>query len=75
MKLKQEVCVESYSGYTYADHPKSFIWENTEYRISDIIEQWREPGERHFRVLAQGDRQFELCYYEQEDKWELLEIR
>ena len=68
--------VHCYSGHTYADHPKSFTLEGIEYQVDAIIKEWQEPGEKHFLVLNRGsDRKFELCYYGQQDKWALSEVK
>jgi hypothetical protein len=66
--------VKCYSGYTYAEYPSSFTWHGAEHEVRKIDKMWREPGERHFRVRVQDDRIFELCYYEREDEWSLIEI-
>ncbi len=66
--------VDCYSGHTYAERPRSFIWQGIKYEVEEMESAWREPGEHHFRVRVQDDRIFELCYYEREDEWSLIEI-
>lgn len=71
-----KIKVHCYSGHTYADRPKSFMWEGREHQVDTIIKEWQEPGEKHFLTFSQSsDRKFELCYYEQEDKWALSEVK
>lgn len=66
--------VTCYSGHTYAERPKSFLWEGAEQFITEIEKEWREPGERHFTVRTGDDRQFELCYYDSTDRWLAIEM-
>ena len=63
----QEIKVGCYSGRSYAERPKSFIWEGTEYKAEEVEKEWQEPGRKFFRVTTDGGRLFELCYYEIED--------
>jgi len=65
----EQVQVTCYSGHTYAERPKSFIWEGMEYRVKKVEKEWQEPGEKHFRIITEDDRMFELCYYEASDRW------
>jgi hypothetical protein len=66
--------VNCYSGQTYAERPKSFIWEGVEYEIEEIEKEWREPEERHFQVRTRDNKLFQLCYNESQDQWSLTEL-
>ena len=70
---KEVIQVQCYSGYTYAGHPVSFIWQGLAYEISETEREWREPGKKCFLVRTENDRLFELCYKEQEDIWTIVE--
>ena len=61
--------VTCYSGRTRAERPTSFYWRGREHTVRRIDSEWREPGERHFRLRTGDDSLFELCYYEDADKW------
>ena len=61
--------VTCYSGHTYAERPKSFLWEGTEHTVKEVEKEWQEPGEKHFRIVTEDDRMFELCYYGDSDRW------
>lgn len=63
------VQVACYSGRTYAERPTAFLWEGIEQKVRKIEREWQEPGEKHFRICTEGDRLFELCYYEDGDWW------
>jgi len=63
--------VECLSGYTYAERPIALWWEGERLNIVEIEERWRMPGGRRFRVLAENDQIFELCYVERQDEWQV----
>ena len=66
--------VSCYSGHTYAERPDSFWWQGDRYKVADIKKQWLEPGQKHFLVRTEDEKTFELCYFEGEDNWSLIEI-
>ena len=66
--------VKCYSGQTYAERPKSFLWEDIEYEVEEIEKEWLEPGERHFQVRTKAHKLFQLCYNETQDQWSLTEL-
>jgi hypothetical protein len=67
----EKVWVQCYSGNTYAERPESFIYRNEGYKVKEVEKEWREPGERHFRVLTEDRKLFELCYNDKKDDWSL----
>jgi hypothetical protein len=66
--------VNCYSGHTYAERPKSFLWQGTEYGITSIEKAWQEPGKRLFKVVTEDGKLFELCYNEAADQWSGVEL-
>ena len=66
--------VRCYSGHTYAEEPRSFLWEDVEYGVEEIEKAWQEPGEKHFRVRTKDNSLFQLVYNEIEKKWSLIEL-
>jgi hypothetical protein len=64
-----ETKVKCYSGYVYAQEPRSFVWQERELETQSVEKAWREPGKRLFRVVTQDGRLFELCYNETIDRW------
>jgi len=71
----KEVQVQCYSGRTYAERPTSFVWQGVFYKVEKVEREWREPGERRFRVCTEDNKSFELCYNEQKDEWSLIELK
>lgn len=66
--------VKCHSGYTYADEPRSFIWQEKELGIKSVENAWREPGKRLFRVITEDGKLFVLCYNEQAERWSAVEL-
>ena len=66
--------VKYYSGHTYAQEPRSFTWDSVEYHVEAIENAWQEPGERHFLVRTGGNKLFQICYNEAEERWSLTEV-
>jgi hypothetical protein len=69
-----EVSVKCYSGYLYAEEPRSFVWQESELKVQSVQGAWREPGKRLFRVVTHDGRLFELCYNEAIDRWSAIEL-
>jgi hypothetical protein len=69
-----EIKVKCYSGYIYAEEPRSFVRQGRELRIKAIEKAWQEPGKRLFRVVTEDGNLFELCYNEKSDYWSAVEL-
>lgn len=67
-----KIQVKCYSGHTCPQKPESFLWQDKEHKISQIENEWLEPGKRFFRVATEGEKLFELCYNETHDQWWLI---
>ena len=72
--MTRNIQVRCYSGYTYAQEPQSFTWQDTEYKVAEIEKEWREPGRTFFRVTTDSGKSFELCYNEASDRWSAIEL-
>jgi hypothetical protein len=66
--------VTCYSGGTYADRPTSIVWGGVALAVTAVETEWREPGERLFRVRIEDGLLLELCYHEGEDRWSAVEV-
>ena len=66
--------VNCYSGHTYAERPRSFLWNGIEYEVDEIEKSWQEPGERRFQVRTTNNKIFKLCYNETKMEWSLIEL-
>jgi len=70
----EDVEVSCYSGFTYADHPRSFYWQGIEHKVQRVERVWQEPGVRHFLIRTEDDKLFEIGYHEREDRWSAIEL-
>ena len=61
--------VETYSSFAYAVAPRAFEWENLPHRVTEIVRQWRTPGQIHFYVRDDQNEFFELTYNEPNEAW------
>ncbi len=66
--------VNCYSGHTYAERPKSFLWQGTEYEIEKIEKEWLEPAGKCFQVRTGDNKLFQLCYNEIVKEWSITEL-
>lgn len=66
--------VKCYSGYLYAQEPRSFVWQGKELRIQSVERVWQEPGQRLFKVVDEDGNVFELCYNETADRWSAIAL-
>ncbi|HEY92094.1 MAG TPA: hypothetical protein G4O07_09710 [Dehalococcoidia bacterium] len=66
--------VRCYSGLSYAERPEAFCWQGNEYRVSEIIATWLEPGKKCFRVRVGDNKLFRLCYNESNGQWSITEL-
>ncbi|HPH98077.1 MAG TPA: hypothetical protein PKW33_17945 [Anaerolineaceae bacterium] len=66
--------VECHSGYEYAERPLALHWQGERLEVSAILDQWRIPGGKCFRVQTADQRVFELFYGELYDEWRINPI-
>ena len=68
--------VECYHGYKRNEKPLSFVYQNKQWRIIDIIDRWYEGGikqgspvKNYFKVITEEGRKFLLRYNPKYDSW------
>jgi hypothetical protein len=67
--------VECYSGHTYAQEPRTFIWEGHRHPVSLVEQRWRTPDGPAFRVRSESGARFDLHYHELEAQWTVRALR
>ena len=73
--LKQTIVSEMdcYSGYKTDERPVRFRLEGREYRIEEVLHQWREPGSNLYRVRADDGKAYVLRQNSApEGSWDLV---
>ena len=71
MAMISSIAVECYSGYTYAQEPRAFVFESQRRRVTAVQRRWREPAGPCFQVLADDARSYTLAYDQATDRWNL----
>lgn len=66
--------VECYSGYTYAQEPRAFIWQGQRHEVAEIEHRWREPLGPVFRLRTADGQRWQLAYDETQDTWNLCAL-
>jgi hypothetical protein len=61
--------VECYSGQTFAEEPRTVIWQGQRYAVSRVEQRWRTPDGPGFCVRSEDGCRFELHYHEARDGW------
>jgi hypothetical protein len=61
--------VHCYSGHTYAQEPRSFMWQGQCHEVAEIERRWREPDGPRFRVRTVNGRRWRLGYDERKASW------
>jgi hypothetical protein len=64
--------VECYSGVEYAERPTAITWQGQRLAVEQVLQRWREPGIKCFRVQA-GGQLFELRYAEHTGEWQVVQ--
>ena len=63
--------VECYSGHTYAQRPRAFVWQERRCFVSCVESQWRTSDGPVFRVCIASGHCFTLAYDEVADEWDI----
>lgn len=66
--------VTCHSGYTYAQRPVRFVWQDEQVEVASIQVEWISPEGKTFRVRVQEDLVFDLCYAVRADTWTITPI-
>lgn len=69
--MGMEELVECHSGYEYSERPLALWWQGERFLIAQILDQWRIPGGKCFRVRTEDGKIFELFYGELYDEWRI----
>jgi len=62
--------VECRSEYQYAQRPIAIHWEGQRLVVAEVLNEWQQPDGKHFRLLTDDGRVFELTYLPARDSWE-----
>jgi hypothetical protein len=63
--------VECHSEFEYAEKPVALTWKTQRLEITEIVDRWRIPGAKCYRVRTTDGQIFELFYGELYDEWRI----
>jgi len=63
--------VECHSGYEYGERPIAVNWKGERLEVSEILDRWRTPDGKHFRVETTDKQILEINYIELYDEWRI----
>lgn len=69
MNTSDDAAVECYSGHTYAQEPRAFVFDNERRTVTRVCKRWREPAGPRFKVLADDTATYVLAYDEAAGRW------
>ena len=65
--------VECRSEAAYAERPLAFTWQGQRQEVAQVLDGWRTPVGKGFRVRTQDGSVFTLLYDEHDDVWQIAE--
>ncbi len=63
--------VECRSDTEYAERPIALVWQGQRLEIAEILDRWRNPAGKGFRVRTVDGQVFELTYNEMNADWQI----
>ncbi len=70
--VKTTLKVECYSGYRGEEIPRRFRLEGTLIEVMAVVDQWRDPEHRYFKVAVEGDATYTLRHDPVTFEWALV---
>ncbi len=67
------VAVDCYAGHRGEETPRRFTVENQHVEIRTVVDQWRTPDHRYFRVRTIAGESYTLRQDGRSGAWELTE--
>ena len=66
-----QIVVECYAGYRYPERPLAFQIKGRNYKVEKMMDRWYGEEAHYFKVLADDQRVYLLCYRPGQDAWTL----
>jgi hypothetical protein len=71
-RSRNPIEVECYAGYRGEETPRRFTLGGREVQVVAVVERWREPRWRVFRVRGDDGREYRLRQAIGSGRWELM---
>lgn len=72
-KSWNRTAVRCMSSYKLNERPLSFLVDESEIEVRNILDSWREPDHLYFKVETKDGRVYDLRYNDHEDVWQVRE--
>jgi len=66
-----QIHVECYAGQRGDEEPRAFYLDHRRIDVMAVIERWRDPRYRCFKVQAYDGETYTLCHDEHSGHWEM----
>ncbi len=63
--------VECYAGYQGDETPRRFSFGGRQVEVIDVIDRWRTPDCRYFRIMGDDGGTYLLRYLNASGRWEI----
>jgi hypothetical protein len=73
LKLWNRTQVQCLAGYRANERPISFLIDDTEVEVRNILESRREPDYLYFKVETEDGRVYDVRHHEYKYYWEVRE--
>ena len=67
--------VECYAGYRGQETPRRFTLGPTTFVVAEVMDRWRAPDHRYFKVRADDGGTYVLRHDVAGDSWELYDLK
>ncbi|MFQ6019030.1 MAG: hypothetical protein ACE5KF_12655 [Kiloniellaceae bacterium] len=66
--------VECYAGYRGEETPRRFVLGNRAVAVSEILERWRAPDHRYFKLKGADGATYLLRHDTDSGRWQLVGV-
>jgi len=67
--------VSARAGYSGCDYPREVRWQGSRLPVARVINEWREPGSKHYLVETENGLCFRLTLSEINAQWLVSPVR
>jgi hypothetical protein len=71
---RTNVRVECYAGYRGEETPRRFRLAGGWLEVEKVVDRWREPDHRYFKVHAADSNAYVLRQYTESERWDLVSV-
>ncbi|MBI5251764.1 MAG: hypothetical protein HY912_19905 [Desulfomonile tiedjei] len=72
-KLWNRTAVRCLASSRANERPISFLVDDREIKVRNILKSWREPDYLYFKTEAEDGRVYDIRHHEYEDTWQVRE--